>query len=261
MIFIIGEIWNREDEAAGQSFSGAAGRLLKKSLSAVGIRFEDCYATSVFNLRPEPQDVKSLCGPRDSAIPGLPALATGKYVQQEYGPELSRLYDELSRLKPTLILALGSTACWALRLGTSVNKIRGAATPSLWGKVFPTINPGAVFRDHSLRPVLFADLQKVAAEATFSEIRRPQREIWVEPSLDDLTLFYDTYIRDSKELSIDIETAGNYITCVGFAPTPKVALVVPFSLSNGLSYWPTLREEVAGYLNLFYIKKIVKIIS
>ena len=248
MIFILGEAYGREEEIARAPFVGASGRFLRQQLSSVGIRFEDCYVTNVFNLRPQPSnDVKNLCGPKSTGIVGMPPLAAGKYIRAEYGSELTRLYAELSRQTPTLILALGGTACWSLGLGSSIKKIRGAPVMTKWGKVFPTVHPAAIFRDYSLRPVFYADLQKVSQEAKFPEVRRPARTLWVEPTLDDLQVFRRDFIDNSRRLSVDIETAGKYITCIGFAPSTEVALVVPFIKSSGAPYWKTEEEELQAW--------------
>ena len=245
-LVILGECWGREEQNEGRPFVGAAGRMLRQSLSAVGIRIEDCIQTCVFNLWPQ-GDIKNLCGPKTTAIPGLPALANGKFVQQQYSSELTRLYAELSRAQSTMILALGATACWALGVDHRIKKIRGAATSSRFGKIFPTINPGAIFRDWSLRPVFYADLQKASRECLFPEIRRPKREIFVEPTLEDLRSFEAAYIVGSPKLSVDIETSGKWITCIGFAPSTERALVVPFILHNGTPYWKSPSEEVAAW--------------
>lgn len=248
MIFILGEAYGREEEIARAPFVGASGRFLRQQLSSVGIRFEDCYVTNVFNLRPQPtNDIKNLCGPKSTGLPGMPPLVSGKYIRSEYGSELTRLYEELSRLKPSLILALGGTASWALGLGSSIKKIRGAPVMTKWGKVFPTVHPAAIFRDNSLRPVFYADLHKIVEEAKYPEVRRPARTLWVEPSLDDMQTFERDYIRSSRRLSVDIETSGKYITCIGFAPSREIALVVPFIRANGTPYWPTEEEELQAW--------------
>ena len=174
MIFILGEAWGQEEKRAGEPFVGASGRMLKASLRAVGIRYEDCYVSSVFNLQPEPSnDVRNLCGPKSDGIAGMPSLVSGKYVRAEYASELKRLHAELQSVRPTMILALGGTACWSLGISGSTKRLRGAPILSKFGKVFPTVHPAAIFRDWSLRPVFYADLAKAAKDAEYPEIRRP----------------------------------------------------------------------------------------
>jgi DNA polymerase len=258
-IMLLGEAWGDEESFQGKPFVGPSGRLLDSMLHQCGIKRSECYVTNVFNVQPQPKnDVENLCGPRETAMPGYPALKSGKYVKAMYEPELKRLFDEIRTYKPTLIVALGASAAWAM-LGTSgIKKIRGA--PSLMSgralvevgtpiKVLPTYHPAAVMREWGLRPTVIADLHKAAREAEFPELRRPRREIWIEPGLDDLARFEVEYIIPSPDLSIDIETAGRQITCVGFAPTTDRAIVIPFvdvTKRDG-NYWPDLKSELAAW--------------
>src|SRR5260370_39006963 len=89
------------------------------------------------------------------------------------------------------------------------------------------------------------DLMKAKRESAYPEIRRPKRQIWIEPTIGDLYDFKCTYIDGAKRLSIDIETTGNQITCIGFSPSPKLACVLPFvdPRRMGRSYWPTKAVE------------------
>lgn len=244
-IVLVGEAWGREEATSGLPFQGNAGRILNGVLAQAGIVREECFITNVFNLQPKlSNDVKNLCGPRIGAISGMPALAAGKYIRAEFAPELKRLYSELEKEKPNLIVALGATASWALLRTSGIAKIRGAPAISPWGKVLPTYHPQDVGYDWSLRPILYSDLCKAKREAEFPELRRPRREVWIEPKINDLYQF-DAHIRISSLLSIDIETIGDMVTCVGFAPSIDRALVVPFfdPLKSGKNYWQSFQEE------------------
>lgn len=251
---LVGEAWGEKEEEAGKPFVGPSGGLLKALCAQVGIDFDRCYVTNVFNFRPKPtNDVKHLCGKKEEGIPGFPALSKGGYVLAKYAPELERLYSEITREAPTLIVALGATPAWALLRTTGIKSIRGA--PVLTSilqkqfKVFPTYHPAAVLREWKLRPILLADLSKAVREAEYPEIHRPRREVWIEPTLDDLLRFEHEYILPSPELSIDIETAGEQITCIGFAPTVDRTLVVPFYDNKKLdhNYWPTIDQEYQAW--------------
>lgn len=116
-------------------------------------------------------------------------------------------------------------------------------------KVLPIYHPAAVLRDHALRHVTVLDLRKAAREAAYSDIRRPQRQVFVEPTLADLHWFYETHLRRASKIAIDIETQGRLITCIGFAPSPDIALVVPFrdQRKPGWNYWSSPSEEAAAW--------------
>lgn len=261
-IVIVGEAWGREELEAQAPFVGPAGKLLYGLLAQAGIPKQDCYFTNVFNLQPQgsyaTNDIKNLCGPKADAIPGTGAISSGKYVRAEFGPELHRLRTEIRNERPNLIIALGATASWALLETTGIRKIRGAPsqTPPKVSeaigqttKVFPTYHPSAVLREWTLRPIVIADLLKAERESRFPELIRPKREIWIEPSLDDLLTFEHDHISRHDSLSIDIETVGDQITCVGFAPSVSVGVVVPFHnpTARDGNYWGSVDEELAAW--------------
>lgn len=211
------------------------------------------HRTNVFQFHPPGNNLESLCGPRSEGLPGFPALTKAKYLRKEYANELDRLGDELVDLDPNLVVALGNAALWALCGTTGISKLRGStrlSTHTASGfKVLPTYHPAAVLRQWELRPTTVVDLMKASREASFPEIRRPAREIWVDPTLEDLETFYETKIVGCKILGVDIETAGNQITRIGFAPTPAVALVIPFHDTRraGKSYWPSANAEAMAW--------------
>jgi hypothetical protein len=171
------------------------------------------------------------------------------YLRAEFEPELDRLGGELISENPNLVIALGNTALWALCGKTGISKLRGTtllSTHTVEGfKVLPTYHPAAVLRQWELRPTTVIDLIKAAREAKYPELRRPQREIWIEPTLTDMRLFYDRYISGTREVAVDIETAGEHITSISLSPNPRVSLVIPFLGRRGKvrTYFPDLASE------------------
>lgn len=255
-IVIVGECFNQAEAETGRAFTGSSGKLLYALLKAAGVPKEDCYFTNVFNVLPKPRvDVSNLCGGKTTGISWMPYLRRGEYVKAEYEGELLRLYEEVKAQKPNLILALGNAAAWAFCKTSGIKAIRGAPVladaaiagrcglPSL--KVLPSYNPQVLFREWKLRPVLFSDLRKAQREAEFPEVRRPSRTLWLDPTIPDLWEFKRRYIDPATYISIDIETVGDQITMVGFAPSRDMALVVPFFdfRKQDRNYWRTFGEE------------------
>ncbi len=253
-IALVGEAFGEKEEELGTSFVGTSGWLLDQLLSQVGIARSECLVTDVFRLRPKPSnDIKNLCGPRASAINGFPALAPGKYIRAEFAPQFDRLYAELRAARPNIIIALGATAAWALLHSTGIKSLRGAmsvAPGPRFGldysvKVLPTYHPSAVSRQWNLRPIVLADLDKAKRHSLTPDYARPSRKVWIKPSVQDLLEYEQRYINSATLLSADIETRQDQITCIGFAPGPETAIVIPFFTESGVSYWKTKEEEVA----------------
>ena len=249
-IALVGEAWGEHEERQRAPFVGASGYELTRMLNEAGIHRADVHLTNVFNLRPKNNDLETLCS--SEKIGGFSSLKSGKYLKAEYFGEVTRLHAELRDLRPNITILAGNTAAWAVLGNSGISKIRGAVLtsaviPGL--KCLPTYHPAAILRDWSLRPVTILDLAKAGREAAYPEIRRPHRDIYIEPSLEDLTWYEKTFLIPAQRIAFDIETAVNQITCIGFAPDEKSALVVPFSdPRNGIgSYWPTPYFEARAW--------------
>ena len=214
--------------------------------------------TNVFRLHPPKNDLSWFCGPKEDALEGYPVLLkklkthhfwSGGYVRDEFWPELDRLQSEILALDPTLIVCLGNTALWALTGQSGITKVRGTTLLStltvLDYKLLPTIHPASVLRQWNQRPIVIADLMKAKVQNEFPEIRRPHREIWIEPTLEDIRTFFDSFVRGCDLLSVDIETSGTRITCIGFAPRSNLGIVIPFDDERSVtgSYWPSKSIE------------------
>jgi DNA polymerase I-like protein with 3'-5' exonuclease and polymerase domains len=93
-----------------------------------------------------------------------------------------------------------------------------------------------VSKNYALRSILYSDFKKAKQESETKEIKNIERELWIEPSINDLDKFKEDFIRRNNAdhpLAFDIETAGGRITCIGFAPSSTHAIVVPFTYG----YW------------------------
>lgn len=226
---ILGEYPGEKDLEVGELFSGSSGDELTKLLSEAGIKRSECYITSVFKSRPPNGSLENWCVSKKE-LPldySYPYLYYGKYVAPQYLVQVEETKNELRQLSPNLILALGSTASWFFNLGP-ISTSRGIVAGTEFGKVIPTFDPGAVLRQWSNRTVVLADLLKAAHEATFPDVRRPQRELWIEPTLSEVHTFFTRHLFPAREISLDIENPGGQLHCLALAPSPTIAICIPF---------------------------------
>jgi DNA polymerase len=248
-IFILGEALGEHEAREGRPFVGAAGYELTRMLGEAGIDRRACYLSNVFNIRPPGNKVEWFCGPKAEALDGYPMLTKSKYVRADFAPELRRLQAELLAQAPNLVIALGNTAMWALLGKTAITKFRGStatSTHTVTGiKVLPTFHPAAVLRQWELRPIAVMDLSKASRQAAYPEVRRPEVTIHVPETPEEIIHFQKEFINGSETLAVDIETSGQQITCIGFAPNKRCALVVPIHdyRRKGGSYWETGEHE------------------
>jgi uracil-DNA glycosylase len=276
-IAFIGEAWGENEEKLKRALVGSSGVALFEMMNEAGLvsltstdrdlirqwwwkrdpiyvallweRHPQFYTTNVFNLRPERNDIETLCCSKAEDKLGLPPLRQGKYIRAEYKGHLDRLFSELQEVRPVISILLGNTAAWAVMRNSGIGKIRGTVAASPYGKVIPIYHPAAILRDPSNRPVTILDLAKAKRESAYPEVRRPVRLVYTEPDLNDLEWFYEEYIVNSERLAFDVETAGNQITTFGVSPIPSRAIVVPFvdPRRTGWSYWPDVHSEIRAW--------------
>jgi len=243
-MLVVSEYLSDKDEAG--ALTSPVGHVFRGWMRQVGIDTSACHFTSVL---PQVSLGEALTKDKSLIIKGTRAVMKGQYLQAKYVPNLERLYAYIEKLQPNVIIALGDLSLWALTQEKNLKFARGRITQGNAAighcKVLPTFSPMQVMGEYSNRPILLADLSKAKRESAFAEVRRPQRFLHIAPTLLEMEAFYEQYIRGADALSVDIETKGTMITCVGFAPSKERSLVVPFfdaSQKDG-NYWRSREEE------------------
>lgn len=128
-VCFIGEAPGPSEDAAGQPFVGAAGQLLDRMITAMGLSQDEVYITTLCRCRP----------PGDRA-PSTDEMATC----------IPYLHEQLAVTRPRVIVALGATATKGL-LSTAlgIRALRGTwklyrgATP-----LMPTYHPAYLLREN-----------------------------------------------------------------------------------------------------------------
>jgi uracil-DNA glycosylase family 4 len=149
-IFILAEAPGAEEDARGEQLVGKAGRILREALRGHNIDLDrDCIKMNSVNCRPFTVD-------KD----GKESNRTPEYFEVECCRQ--RVFAEIDKCKPRLILLLGGTAVdsllghrWPRDLG-GINKWRGWTIPdrdvNAW--VCPTFHPSYVSRSQNYEPVV-----------------------------------------------------------------------------------------------------------
>ena len=169
-IAIVGEAPGKDEISEGIPFVGRAGKLLDEMLIAADIDRLTCYITNVFLVRPPDNKITHFFkGPKlaeEFDIPICSDIASfnGLYLREEYLPELERLANELSDMKPKVIIALGSIAMWALiGLDKGITKERGKVYSSELlpdTSVLVTLHTSYILRNRNEKDTVIKDLIK-----------------------------------------------------------------------------------------------------
>jgi DNA polymerase-1 len=260
MLFI-GEAPGREENNSLRPFVGSAGILLNQLFRTVGIIRRDVLIHNVFLQQPPSNLIGYFF--RDKAC------RQPTEEGQEHVDKLKIwLKDLLAEREatgqgPNVIVALGATAMQVLTGKKRITKWRGSVLPCEFApgfKVYITYHPSYVNRlinepvqalvgerkklQQNILPIALKDLERVQYQAEFPELKRLDREFEISLSLKEIV----SELRKLKgDVGVDIETLrgpdGPLLWCIGFAPSPTYAFVVPF-VKNRQCIWSPNEEAV-----------------
>jgi uracil-DNA glycosylase family 4 len=238
----IGQSPGAEEDTAGRPFVGAAGQLLNRCLQQQGIARTDILCNNVFAQRPPKNDAGYYYEDKSKTKP--------TWEGQEH---IERLRNWLERLdpRPNVLVALGYEALHTLTGRRRVWKWRGSVLPCTLVpgiKVYATLHPSHVNRlinepeekllgekksqAQNALPLFLKDLERIKFQATFPEIRYPERKIETNLSYHELCARLENLNEQSLDAAVDIETlhgiGGPILWCIGFSSSPGAAFVVPF---------------------------------
>lgn len=239
-IMLVGEAPGGNEEAEGEPFVGPAGQFLERYLNRVGFQRPQVFLTNLCKHRPK--------GNKFELLLNSPELNLG----------LAELDQEIKEVQPNLIVALGNWPMYYLtgqtatkgKPGTGIMSWRGSVVPgdgrfvssAQDRKVLVTYHPAFIIRPTGFghHPVFFNDLQRIKTEWESPLIRSHEYEEFIDP-LNLVDLAHD--MSKSEYLTVDIETFGTSLACVGFADSIRRGLCVTFENPTG---WAIARELLAS---------------
>lgn len=186
-ILLVGEGPGSEEDKTGIPFIGPAGQLLRERLQEAGIDPEKCFFANLCQHQPPGNKLERffLSGgvPNEIVLEGLVALE-----------------QDIKRVRPNVIVALGAFPLWALtgkgrwvdehkddkhiRGYVGIQDYRGSILEGRGAaegfKVVATYHPSYILREGAADGGTFnCDLDRVKAESAFPEVRWPEKEIIV----------------------------------------------------------------------------------
>lgn len=258
-IMIVGEAPGAEEEIEGKPFVGTCGWELNRMLQNVGIQRQDCRVTNVCNYRPQHNDIGVWIKRKPEGI--LPFQSfNGLYAAPQVMEGIRDLENEIRRVNPSVIIALGNTPLWALTGKHGVTNWRGSILPCTLVegvKVIPTFHPSFILRSYPDRVDMIADLRRAQHESLFREIRVPNWTFHLKPTLNEVLEYLESL---PSEVICDIETGNRQIKCIGIGKSITEAMCIPItSVERGGSYWSQADEVIIiqAIKRAFWKRKVV----
>ena len=142
-LMFVGEAPGADEDIQGVPFVGRAGQLLTKIIEAIGLTREDVYIANVIKCRPpgnrnpDPDEVDR-CEPF--------------------------LFQQIDRIQPKVIVALGTFAAKALlKTQDPISRLRGRIYDYRGAKLVPTFHPAFLLRSPDRKRDVWEDMKKVRA--------------------------------------------------------------------------------------------------
>ncbi len=232
-LMIIGEAPGANEDREGIPFVGPTGHILDDLLFKAGIRRGECYITNVVKFRPPMNDFKKL---------HLIGVDVNQCIEELWT-------NEIKRLKPNCILAIGNEALKATVGTDGILNYRGSILQARDGKtkVVPTIHPAALFgrsnsNEESERSsgglewtylkLIEHDVHRAVIESQTRTLDLPSRDLTICHSSLDLHRFVREYDKLDR-LATDIESINCIPVCIGFAYTRHHAISIPLYSAIG----------------------------
>lgn len=249
-ILIVGEAPGAEEERTGQPFQGASGHLLDSILSKAGLLRSSCAVTNVCHHRPPDNNIDEWISSRKTSPFPEWVRVRGKWCDPRVAEGVEKLRELISRVNPSIILAVGNTALWALTGNSGIQKWRGSrlSSPDFPQIIVPTFHPAAALRDMALAPIILMDVKRLVK--IFEGEQTPRLyDFTTKPSFDEARRRLDflyaraTLSNEPLVLSADLETRRYHIACMGIAWSATEAICIPFLKTTGDSCFFYSEEE------------------
>lgn len=255
-IMVVVEAASADDIWKGYPLAGTTGDFFNKLLHEAGILRSECYVTAVLKSRPKGDDVNALYTQTKSKAQklGLGTVIHDTWVDSSLPVQIEALHTEVGMVRPTVIIALGDLAMFALTgVFGSVDTWRGShleLSPSLGFPctVIPTYPPASLYKQWHVKGFCVRDLQRAKDVALRPDLyTAPAYRFTIRPTFAQvkttlISLLGEVSSGNPLPLSVDIETIARRVSCIGFAWNVREALCIPFMTLDG-HYW-TEEEEI-----------------
>lgn len=235
-------------------------REFDRMLEAAGVRRADCFITALIRGEISGQNFDLQVAPSKKAITPNHVPLHNRHVRRELIPYAEALAKDIDLVKPKVVLALGNgplftlTGKWGIKnWRSSLIKYTSPNGHECW--IVPTYTPGFVQSVWKERNTVIFDIRKAWGLAISDDpIIDPRYNFLIEPSFglaaQTLNELLEKLDGAPTKLSVDIETRGGHIACVGIAWSEVDAICIP--LMRALFQTEDLSQDLARLNKVHY---------
>jgi DNA polymerase I-like protein with 3'-5' exonuclease and polymerase domains/uracil-DNA glycosylase len=257
-VLVVGEAPGEEEDRRLQPFVGRSGDELFAQLCEARFVSSAIRYTNVVNYRPFDNDIDlAFASSKAKAAEFRATPINGRWALPVMVEGLADLNDEITLVKPKIIIAAGATALWATTGKHGIDDWRGSEIPCIQNPeitVIPIFHPSRILRVHGERYLAMHDLRRAHKVLTDGRTPRPAWNFRIRPTFQTVMECLDL-CEAADVVAADIETKRLHISCLGLAWDKLNAICIPFIDFVGgrfVPYWSE-EEEVAIILRLHRI--------
>lgn len=250
-IVAIGEAPGRDEDYQGRPFVGMSGHKWNRWLTSASLNRREIRVENVVPYRPPGNNIEAFnMDYVAECIENLhQRIASMKdpYVLVPMGNYATFALTGKGKVKAALRRAVGweDVSASKAEKKAGITRLRGSIYEyrDLNGrriKVIPALHPAFTLykgaRNEQMEKRCIADWKRIAEDSKFRELLLPRRNHVVDPAPDDLRIFYSN-LSPEMPISIDIETWGKTLSCVGFALSPQYSITLPVVTKEEKELW------------------------
>lgn len=241
---LIGEAPGYNEEYTGRLFSGAAGKLLDKTLEEVGLNRDWFFVTNAVKCRPEENR---------NPTPKEIRTCTSTYLSKE-----------LELIKPQFGLALGNGGCQAVLGKKGITKLNGTMQERYGVQWIFAFHPAAVLRNPRYKKP-FHQALLIFARLLRDEEGIPKTQTTLVNDKLSLHMLISEFKKEPKVASVDVETWSSHPSVGRFkggglawwAEDFKVC-TINFTFKGGYSYVLALDHQESKWDDWTKVRDIIK---
>jgi len=227
-LMIVGSHPNDEDELRGVPFSGQAGRLIEEALNNACIKKSEVYITYALKCQPSKDSI-------DSEI----------QICSQY------LEDEIYKVKPQIIMALGNVALKYLKNQSNIVKYHGKLfnDEKRNCKIFAAYHPSFVLKQNggSAKERFFDDIKKLYNILNQLNTTPIENKYIVVDNIETAKELMER-LKEVNPVAIDIETTGldfinDKVLGISFSWKEHTGVYFPLLGENGIEIWKPEEKE------------------
>lgn len=240
-IMVVVDYPSAADVNRGTIFSDSAGGEFQRMLLEAGGGSIPYYTTCFMHVNPIGNDTSQFIAIKKSDIKSNFTATRDRYVAPIILSWMQRLAREIELVRPSVIIALGNAAMWALTGKWGITSWRGSQLLADLSQThqclcIPTYSPSQIFRKYDWRQPAVQDIRRALRKLDSGFLSRDYSGLILEQKESVLTALHTLYqtaeahaeIGKKFPLAVDLETKAGVIEMIGIAWDKKNYLVIPF---------------------------------